>query len=181
MEERKSYSFEDGNAVRDLPYGSAVPKQEPELLPQNDSGRIGQSRKDAGNQVHERTSPARQPQTVSLSAVAGFLLVAVLAVAVLSTNIRLNSLYSAAVAQRHQLIELESEYSKLQAADEEIFDNESLKRVAEESGLVKPGVNQQVYLKLSPPSNTVVYGEQDRATGLAGVVQWFERLFGITA
>lgn len=174
--------MEDANAARDLSYLNAVPEREelnPLQLPQRESERISQSRRDAGNLIHERTSAVREAQPISLTAVAGFLLVAVLALSVLSYHIRLNGVYTQTVAQQKQLVQLEEEFSKLKATNEAIFDSESLQKVAEEAGLVKPSVNQQVYLKMSPPNNTVVYAKPDSASGISGVLQWFKGLLGL--
>lgn len=181
---RRNHYYLDGNAARELPGSNgyapdAVPERDYE--PSRESERITRRQQQAGQQVHPRKAPAREPQVVSLSAVAGFLLVAVLAVSVLTTNIRLNSVCSQVVAQQKALVQLEGEYSKLAAADEQIFDNESLKKVAEQAGLVKPQMGQQVYLELSDPNNTVVYSSPEKATGLAGVVEWFKGLFGLAA
>lgn len=170
-------NYLDGNAARELPQRDDHLWQEPE----RESDRITESQERAGHQERTRKSPAREKQVVSLSAVAGFVLVAVLAVAVLSSHVRLNSIYAATVSQEKSLVQLEGEYSKLAAADEEIFDNESLKKVAEKHDLVKPKIGQQVYLELSDPNNTVVYNHPEEAAGLTGAVEWVKDLLGLTA
>lgn len=180
MEDYRKFNVLDGNAVRELPdRGSFVPEALPQTgyEPETESERISESREEAGRQVHPRRAPEREKQVVSLSAVAGFVLVAFLAVAVLGANVRLNDVYSAIVSQQKQLVQLESEYSKLKAADEEIFDNEHLRLVAEEHGLSKPNMGQRVYLELSDPNNTVVYSRADSGFGLSAVADWFKTLF----
>lgn len=167
-------SYRESNLAYVLPEQDQERWQDPEQ--QSESHRISESQQRAGHQERSRRAPARQKQVVSLSAVAGFVLVAVLAVAVLCSHVRLNSIYAATVAQEKSLVQLEGEYSKLAAADEEIFDNESLKQVADKYGLVKPKVGQQVYLELSDPNNTVVYHNTEEAAGLTGVVEWVKDL-----
>lgn len=127
---------------------------------------------DTGRQVRVRKPVPkvvlRPQQGVSLAAVAGFLIVALLAVGVLSSYIQLNNIYANTVTAQETLTDLESTRAKLEAEDEEIFDSETLNHAAEKAGLTKPAASQQVYLELSDPDNTVVYQHEEESTGWRG-------------
>lgn len=120
----------------------------------------------------------RPQQSISLTAILGFVLVAVLAVGVLASYVQLNSVYANTVSAQSALTELESTYAKLEAEDQEIFDNQTLRAAAEEAGLVEPGVGQQVYLELSEPDSTVVYRQEEEASGLRGCWNAVRSFFG---
>lgn len=120
----------------------------------------------------------REQQKVSVTAIAGFVMVAMLAVGVLASNIQLNGIYASTVTAQSQLTQLESNYAKLVAENEEIFDSQTLADAAEEAGLVKPNSTQQVYLELSDPDNTVVYQQTEQTNGLRGCLDAIESFFG---
>lgn len=120
----------------------------------------------------------RPQQSISVTAVLGFVLAAVLAVGVLASYVQLNSVYANTVSAQSALTELESTYAKLEAEDQQIFDNETLQKAAEEAGLVEPGVGQQVYLELSEPDSTVVYQQKAKTSGLQGCWNAVKSFFG---
>lgn len=144
----------DGNAVRRM--------SDPQRLPQEElrKPRISEEELARGNQPGQKVA-LREQQRVSLLAIAGFVMVAMLAVAVLASYVQLNNVYARTVAAQSTLTQLESDYAKLEAQDQEIFDNERLSKAASKAHLVKPGMNQQVYVELSDPDNAVVYQQGD--------------------
>ena len=81
------------------------------------------------------------------------------------------------MAAQSTLTQLESDYAKLETQDQEIFDNARLNKVAAEAGLVKPGMNQQVYVELSDPDNAVVYRQDDGAGVVERAVQGLRSVF----
>lgn len=165
----------NGNVAYDINRSSAAP----ELVGEE---RLEQERvSDAHLQEIKRPRAQvamREQQKVSVTAVAGFVMVAMLAVGVLASNIQLNSIYTNTVAAQSQLAQLESNYAKLVAENEEIFDSETLTSAAEEAGLAKPSSTQQVYVELSDPDNTVVYQQTEQASGLRGCLDAIRSFFG---
>ncbi|MCD7821374.1 MAG: hypothetical protein LUG64_04095 [Clostridiales bacterium] len=143
---------------------------EPEQEERPEQQRISDTGLQRAKQTRRQPVELRKQQPVSLTAVAGFVLVAMLAVGVLTSYIQLNSVYAETVAAQTTLTELETDYSKL-AAEEEVFDAETLRQAAEEAGLTEPSASQKVYIEFSSPDNTVVYEQQEQATGLRGCWQ----------
>jgi cell division protein FtsL len=127
---------------------------------------------------NKRTVAIREQQRVSIFAIVGFFVAAVLAVSVLSSYVQLNSIYASTVAAQTTLSELKTNYAKLEAEDEEIFDSETLQKAADEAGLVKPSASQQVYLEMSEPDNTVVYQQQEEVGGIQGCWNAIVDFFG---
>jgi cell division protein FtsL len=147
----------DGNTARRLnvPLGAG----EQEEIPAKP--RLTEEELERGRGSASRSLPLREQQRVSLVAIAGFAMVAMLAVAVLASYIQLNNVYARTVAAQATLTQLESDYAKLEAEDQEIFDNSRLHKAADKAKLVKPGISQQVYVELSDPDNAVVYHQSE--------------------
>jgi cell division protein FtsL len=151
----------DGNAVRRV--------SEPQRLPEEEILRRGERfpAEELDRARHPvQKLPLREQQKVSLLAIAGFVMIAMLAVGVLASYVQLNGVYARTVAAQSTLTQLESDYAKLEAQDQEIFDNARLRKAASKANLVKPGMNQQVFVELSDPDNAVVY-HQGEGTALA--------------
>lgn len=158
-----------GNVAYDVnPRGNVAYEPEQEERPEQQ--RISDTGLQRAKQTRRQPVELRKQQPVSLTAVAGFVLVAMLAVGVLTSYIQLNSVYAETVAAQTTLTELETDYSKL-AAEEEVFDAETLRQAAEKAGLTEPSASQKVYIEFSSPDNTVVYEQQEQATGLRGCWQ----------
>ena len=69
-------------------------------------------------------------------------------------------------------------FANLEARYEEVFDMETLEQaVAADGTLSKPTSNQSVYIDLSEPDNAVVYGAQDKHTGISGFFEAVGSLF----
>lgn len=143
----------DGNAVRRM----GAPER---LNEEERRSRVSEEELARGNQAGQKVS-LREQQRVSLLAIAGFVMIAMLAVAVLASYVQLNSICARTVAAQSALTQLQSDYAKLETQDQEIFDNERLSKAASKAKLVKPGMNQQVYVELSDPDNAVVYHQSD--------------------
>lgn len=179
MAEKRDNPFQtivyDGNTVRRL--GTA-----PQSLPEQEelrTNRISEEELESGSHRRDRKRlPLREQQRVSVLAVAGFAMIAMLAVAVLASYVQLNGIYARTVAAQSALTQLESDYAKLEAQDQEIFDNERLSKAAADADLVKPGINQQVYLELSDPDNAVVYQQGDGMPLVERAVQGLRAFFG---
>lgn len=144
----------DGNTARRLNVPLREPEQEEQKLRVSEE-ELNRAR-GTGQKLH-----LREQQRVSLVAIAGFAMVAMLAVAVLASHVQLNSIYAKTVAAQSALTQLESDYAKLEAQDQEIFDSARLSKAAAKAGLAKPTINQQVYVELSDPDNAVVYQQDD--------------------
>ncbi len=144
---------------------------EPEREERPEQQRISDTSLQRAKNTRRQPVELRRQQPVALTAVVGFVLVAMLAVAVLTSYIQLNSIYADTVVAQTTLTELETDYSKLAAEDEEVFDAETLRQAAEEAGLTEPSASQKVYIESASPDNTVVYDQQEKATGLRGCWQ----------
>ncbi len=179
MAEKRDNPFQtivyDGNTVRRL--GTA-----PQSLPEQEelrTTRVSEEELESGSHSSRGEHlPLREQERVSLLAVAGFAMIAMLAVAVLASHVQLNGIYARTVAAQSALTQLESDYAKLEAQDQEIFDNERLSKAAANADLVKPGINQQVYLELSDPDNAVVYQQGDGVPLVERAVQGLRAFFG---
>jgi hypothetical protein len=122
--------------------------------------------------IHERTrvkARVREQQAVAPFAIVGFLVAAVVAVALLLGYAKLNGVYAQTVQLRNQLTQLQSEAGDLEARYAEVFDMDTLERaVAADGTLSKPTTNQSVYIDLSEPDSVVVYGDDAESTGISG-------------
>lgn len=154
-----------GNVAYDVSRSNAAPELEREERRELD--RIPDSSLEQARKPHTPVV-LRPQQKVSITAIAGFVMVAMLAVGVLASYIQLNSIYANTVTAQATLTQLESNYAKLQAEDEEIFDSDSLRAAADAAGLSKPTASQQIYLELADPDSTVVYEKKLETTGIAG-------------
>lgn len=152
----------EGNAARKL--GTAAPELEREE--RQEQRRVSQEQLERARGAKRNAAVAlREQQKVSLVAIAGFAMVILLAVSVLASYIQLNGIYAQTVRAQSSLTQLEADYAKLEAEDQEIFDNETLNKAAAAANLVKPGISQQMYVELSDPDNAVVYQQNDQISG----------------
>lgn len=162
-----SFGYMSGNAAYDLRSNTAHEFEQDE---RRESERISDTQLQRAKKTRPRVV-LREQQKISLVAVGGFVMAALLAVSVLASYIQLNSIYAGTVTAQKTLTQLESTYAKLAAEDEEIFDSAVLRKAAEDADLKKPDARQQVYLELAEPDNTVVYRQETESTGLDSVVQ----------
>ncbi len=169
-------SMEDGNAAYDIyRLHSAAPELDQPLEPVKE--RVSDTQMERAKRKRPQVV-LRPQQRIVPTAIAGFVLVALLAVGVLSSYIQLNSVYADTVAAQSHLTQLENTYAKLAAEDEEVFDSETLNKAAEEAGLVKPSVVQQVYLELAAPDSVVIYNKTETASPLRSCWNSIVEFFG---
>lgn len=176
----RSGSSVDGNLARDLDW--AV--REREL---RHAGEAPRRREAVQEAPKVRTAPKvqlRQAEKVSLLAVAGFAVVAVLAVVVLMHYIQLTQLSSEVVELKTELATLQKENEVLSAQYEQLFDLASVREAAEAMGMTKPSSSQIYYIDLTEGDSAVVYQEAsggfwDRIRsslrhGMYAVVEYFD-------
>lgn len=149
----------------------------------------------AGEKRREEVRPAprvrsiskvqvREKQKVSWLAVAGFSVVAVLAVLVLMSYAQLTMLSSSVVELRHQIGNLQTENVSLTAQYEKMYDLSTVKEAAEAAGMSKPTGSQIYYIDLSNGDSAVVYQDKDTSVlsrlltslnhGFYAVVEYFD-------
>lgn len=119
----------------------------------------------------------RPQQKVSVTAIAGFVVAAMLAVGVLTSYIQLAGIYADTVAAQTEMSDLEERNAKLKAEYETIFDAETLKQAAESAGLQEATSGQEVYMELTEPDNAVVYQSDEQQTGIKGCIQAVRSFF----
>lgn len=90
----------------------------------------------------------RQPQKIPVLAVAGGVILAVLAVMVVNCQVQINAISNNIVSMKREIEELESEQITLQTQYEQIFDLASVKEAAEAAGMHRPGEGQIIYIDL---------------------------------
>lgn len=117
----------------------------------------------------ETRATVRQAQSLPLTAVLGGVVVAVLAVLVVSSQVRLNAISGDIVDMKKQIAQLEIEQVALQTAHEQAFDLTSVKETAETAGMRQPSEGQIYYIDLPGEDQAVTCGQTE--TGL------FERVF----
>lgn len=151
---------------------NAVPKEEPELQKQPEQTATEEP------YTKNRSKVDLRPQgKISVTAVAGFAMAAMLAVGVLTSHIQLTSIYADTVSAQRQLSALEEESAKLETEYEAVFDTATLKAAAERADLQEPVEGQKVYMELSDPDNAVVYHTEGDETGLRGCIHAVKSFF----
>ena len=113
----------------------------------------------------------RQAGEVSPFAVVGFLTVAVFAVLLMLSHVRLTMVSDEVVSLRDQLSDLQSEEAKLMAEYELTFDPSAIEeRVLSDGSMVKPTADQIYTLDLSEDDNVVHYDQDAQGTGFLDAV-----------
>lgn len=167
-------------------YGDVVAAPAPQYAPPQRQTRtepkaVPQTTPRVKPRVHERSRvrvQVREQQAVAPFAILGFLAAAAIAIVLLLGYVQLNSVYAQTVTLQHQLTDLQDTGANLEARYEEVFDMDTLKQaVAEDGTLSTPNSNQSVYIDLSEPDNAVVYGAQDKHTGISGFFEAVGSLF----
>lgn len=146
----------------------------------------GEVRRETAAAPQVRSIPrvqTRQREHVSALAVAGFAVVAVMAVAVLMSLVQLTELSSGVAKLRGQIATLETENVSLTAKYQQMYDLSSVKKAAEAAGMTKPASSQVYYLDLSDGDSAVVYRKTDSGAlerlltslshGVYAVVEYF--------
>lgn len=117
----------------------------------------------------EHLATLRQPQSVPVTAVLCGAVVAVLAVLVVSSHVRLNAISGDIVSMKQQIEQLELEQIALQTQYDQAFDLATVKEAAEAAGMRQPNEGQIYYIDLPGEDQAVACSQTE--TGL------FDRVF----
>ena len=148
----------EGGAVRSLP-------QEEVLVPRPKA----RPRRKAQVQARPKVRVREQDQ-VSVFAVVGFLAVAAFAALVILSYVRLAVVGNQTVQLRNEISSLQSEEAKLMARYELAYDFNSIEESLLADGtMVRPQSEQIFVLDLSEPDNVVLYQQEEKAAGIAGL------------
>ena len=99
----------------------------------------------------------RPAERVSVVAVFGFAVAAVMLVLVLVSYVQLTALSSSVVSLQDQVTVLETENVTLTTAYERAFDLETVESAAAAAGMSKPSSSQVYYLDMTAPDSASVY------------------------
>ena len=147
----------EGNTAR-------VPRREEELQ------RVPQPKRRQQIQQHERARvEVRQAGHVAPFAVVGFLAVAVFAVMLVTSYVRLTVANDEMVSLRKELDNLQSQNSILTAQYEKVFDLATIQAAVGDT-MVRPTNDQVVYIDLSAPDTVTVYQEEQGNAGLQSMI-----------
>ena len=170
---RRTFTYSSyGNTALAPEYGPAVaaPRRQEVLTPRP--------------KVQTRARAAARPQVqvreagaVSVFAVVGFLAVGIFAVLLLMSYIRLTALTDQAANLRSDLTALEQEQDQLVAQYEKVFDVASLQEAVGDT-MAQPTNDQYVYIDLSEEDNVVLFGQEDKVSGPAGLLAGTKKIFG---
>lgn len=103
----------------------------------------------------------RQAQSVPIVAVLGGIFVAVLAVMVVGSHVRLNQISSDIVRMKREIAQLEIEQVALQTQYEQAFDLSSVKDAAEAAGMQQPSDGQIYYIDLPGEDQAVACNQSE--------------------
>ena len=150
-----------GGVYGNLAYGLERELREKEL---QHAGEVRRERTVPKTETKVRSLPrvrVRERERVSLLSVAGCFAVAVMAVMVLFSYVQLTALSSDVVDLRSQLSTLESDHVQLTAKYQQMYDLSTVKEVAVQAGMSKPGSSQIYYVDLSDGDSAVVYQQAE--------------------
>ena len=154
----------EGNTAR-------VPRREEELQ------RVPQPKRRQQIQQHERARvEVRQAGHVAPFAVVGFLAVAVFAVMLVTSYVRLTVANDEMVALQRELSELQSQNTILTAQYEKVFDLATIQEAVGDT-MVRPTTDQVVYIDLSAPDTVTLYQEESLDAGIQSLVSGIQNLF----
>lgn len=106
----------------------------------------------------------REAGKVAPFAVCGFAAVAVLAVLILMSYVRLASISTELVTLENQMVELKSEEATLRARYEQAYDLAAIEQsVTADGSMSRPQAAQMVYVDLTEPDSVVVYDNGEPA------------------
>ena len=132
----------------------------------------------------QTTVRTRPRQRVSLTALAGFAVLAAMVLVLVMSYAKLTAISSDVVSMKNELTALQSEHVTLLTRYEQTFDLSAIKEAAEATGMSKPSASQIFYVDLSEPDSVVVY-QQDGGNvfaraftslghGMCSVVEYFK-------
>lgn len=140
-------------------YGNAVPEQYPEQYPGERPG---------ARPVERPAKVKKKQQTygISIFAIMGFVLAAVMIVFVLLAYVRYNDVSYKTLELQEQLAQLNEDGKKLQIAYEDAFDVNEIERYATDIlGMHKPVEAQIGKVNTTAPDKAVVVGSGDKEEG----------------
>ena len=105
----------------------------------------------------QTTVRTRPRQRVSLTALAGFAVLAAMVLVLVMSYAKLTAISSDVVSMKNELTALQSEHVTLLTRYEQTFDLSAIKEAAEATGMSKPSASQIFYVDLSEPDSVVVY------------------------
>ena len=111
----------------------------------------------------ENRATVRQAQSVPLLAMVGSVVVAVLAVLVVNSHVKLNEISGSIVDMKQEIKRLEAEQITLQTQYEQAFDLATVKEAAEAAGMRQPGEGQIYYINLPGEDQAVACGQSEEA------------------
>ncbi len=112
----------------------------------------------------------RQAGEVAPFGVVGFAAVGVMAALVVMSYAQCVVANDQVVSLRSELTDLQDQNVILSAQYEQVFDLERIQQAVGDT-MVRPTNDQVVYLDLSQPDSVVLYGEEERSAGLAGMLE----------
>lgn len=118
----------------------------------------------------------RPAGAVAPFAIVGFLAVGVFAVLLMMSYIQLTALTDEAAGLASQLTALQQEEDRLSARFEQEFDMTSLQAAIGDT-MAKPTNDQYVYIDLSEQDSVVLYGQEEKVSGPAGVLSGAQEVF----
>ena len=141
----------DGNLARDL--RNRELEQQLEHSGQLDFDKQYRQRQESeadrlSRRRQETRATVRQAQSVPVGSLLCGAVVAVLAVMVVGSHVRLNEISADIVSMKHEIAQLEIEQVALQTQYEQAFDLSSVKEVAEAAGMRQPSDGQIYYIDL---------------------------------
>lgn len=148
----------DGSAVR-IPEEEEVLRPRPQVRPRN--------------QELARPKVAVRPAgKVSLFAVAGFGVVAVMAVLILMSYIQLSSISQQVVSLNTEMTKLQSEEATLRARYELAYDLGAIEKAMTADGsMSRPQAGQMVYVDLTEPDSVVFYNQAETSGSFLGSLE----------
>ena len=148
----------DGSAVR-VAQEEEVLRPRPQVRPRN-------------QEIARPKVAVRQAGKVSPFAVAGFGMVAVLAVLILMSYIQLSTLSSQVVSLRSEMTQLQCEEATLRARYELAYDLGAIeKAVTSDGSMSRPQAGLMVYVDLTEPDSVVLYHADETSTGFLGSLE----------
>ena len=117
----------------------------------------------------------REAGQVAPLAVAGFLLVGVLAAMLLLCYTQYTMITDEVVSLRRELSGLETEYAALSAEYEQVFDMARIQSTVGGS-MVRPSASQIEYIDLSEPDSVELYNGSGSTTGIIGMLNGIKEM-----
>lgn len=166
------YDYDDNGTAALQPEPESIPEPEPQRKKQPAKQPQAQPKKKSRKAVKPyslENARVRPAERIAPLSVIGMVAVAIMAVLVLQSSIRLNSLNSDVVAASAELEELEETGADLEAQYEQLFDMQSIESDMLNSGkMISPGESQEIYLDLSEPDTSTSFETS------GGIVSWFK-------